>query len=813
MSSLIQDLRFAWRSLRRNPGFAILSTLTLALGIGATTAIFTVVNGVLLRPLPYAAPGQLANLWVDFGVGAQSLPAMSPGDFKDYQTRSRSFAMLAAGSGGQVVGATGALAGDGLETERVDVSAVTANFFPLLGVAPAYGRHFTAEEEQPGGPHVVILSHRLWMRRFGGEATVVGRAIRLDGVDQTVVGVMPEHFRLWLPAEAFLITDSEVWKPLQFNYSRIPPRNFTFFTVFGRLKPDVTFAEAQAEMSALAQQLREEHAVHESAGMQVRIVPLQEDVVKHARNPLVVLFVAVGFVLVIACANVAHLLLARATAREREIAVRGALGASRARLLRQLATESMLLAALGGAAGLVIAYLGTRALGWLQPANLPRLDGVRIDGTVVLFASGATLVTAFVFGLVPAMRAAAMELNRTLRATGSPSHAQTRVRNALVIAEMALALVLLIGAGLMVRSFFALQQAQLGFDPDRVLTFRLALPFPKYAEPQRRFAALRETERRLRALPGVTEVGLVSQLPLTGSGPLSPYAYDEATARNWESETSDGRNVSPSYFRAIGARLVAGRFFDEHDAQAGRRIIIDTTLAARAWPGQNPVGKRLQVAPNATPERFAEVIGVVEHIRAHDLSRPVRPQIYSLMGPAGRFDVVIRTSDDPSLLTRPVRDTMRQLDPEVPIDRLRPMSAYTSAALAETRLSLLLMSLFGAAALTLSCVGIYGLFSFVVGQRTREIGIRMALGQEPRQIRNLVLREGLRLIVIGTLIGSTASLVLTKSAAALLFQVRPADPYTFSAMAALLIVVALAGCWVPARRATAVNPLVALKQD
>jgi putative ABC transport system permease protein len=813
MSSLIQDLRFAWRSLRRNPGFAILATLTLALGIGATTAIFTVVNGVLLRPLPYAAPAQLANLWVDFGVGAQSLPAMSPGDFKDYQTRSRSFEMLAAGSGGQVVGATGALAGEGLETERVDVSAVTANFFPLLGVAPAYGRDFTAEEEKPGGPRIVILSHRLWTRRFGGDATIVGRTIRLDGLEQTVVGVMPESFRLWLPSEAFLITDSDVWKPLQFNYANIPPRNFTFFTVFGRLKPDVTFAEAQAEMSALAQQLRAEHAVHESAGMQVRIVPLQEDVVKHARDPLLVLFVAVGFVLVIACANVAHLLLARATTREREIAVRSALGASRARLLRQLATESMLLAALGGAAGLVIAYVGTRALGWLQPANLPRLDGVRIDATVVLFASGATLVTAFVFGLVPAMRSAAMELNRTLRATGSPSRAQTRVRSALVIAEMALALVLLIGAGLMVRTFFALQQAQLGFDPDRVLTFRLALPFPKYADPKLRLAALRETERRLRALPGVTEVGLVSQLPLTGSGPLSPYAYDEATARNWESETSDGRIVSPSYFRAMATRLVAGRIFDEHDAQAGRRIVIDTTLAARAWPGENPVGKRLQVAPNGTPERFAEVIGVVEHIRAHDLSRAVRPQIYSPMGAAGRLDVVIRASADPSLLSRPVRDTMRELDPEVPIDRLRPMSAYTSAALAETSLSLLLMSLFGAAALILSCVGIYGLFSFVVGQRTREIGIRMALGQEPRQIRNLVLREGLRLIAIGTLIGSAAGFVLAKSAAAMLFEVRPADPSTFSAMAALLIVVALAGCWVPARRATAVNPLVALKQD
>jgi predicted permease len=348
--------------------------------------------------------------------------------------------------------------------------------------------------------------------------------------------------------------------------------------------------------------------------------------------------------------NVAHLLLARATAREREIAVRGALGASRARLLRHLATESVLLAALGGAGGVVLAYFGARALGWLSPANLPRIDGVRIDGTVLRFAFGASLATAFVFGLVPAMRAAAVDLNRTLRATGSPSRVQTRVRSVLVVAEMALALVLLIGAGMMVRTFFALQQVRLGCDPGALLTFRVALPFPKYADGKLRLAALRETERRLLALPGVTAVGLVSQLPLTGSGPLSPYAYNEATARNWESETSDGRNVSPSYFRAMGTQLVAGRFFDEHDGSAGRRIIIDTTLAARAWPDESAIGKRLQVAPTGTAQPFAEVIGVVEHIRAHDLSRAVRPQIYTPMGAAGRLDVVIRTAGDPSSL-------------------------------------------------------------------------------------------------------------------------------------------------------------------
>jgi putative ABC transport system permease protein len=813
MSSLGRDLRFAWRSLRRSPGFAILATLTLGIGIGATTTIFTVVNAVLLKPLPYRSPDRIANLWVDFGVGAQSLPAMSPGDFRDYRERSRLFEMMAAGTGGQVVGGTGALMAAGVETERVDVSAVTANFFALLGVDPAYGRHFTSDEEKPGGPRVVILSHRLWTRRFGADPSIVGRTIRLDGFDQTVVGVMPREFRLWLPSEAFLITDSDIWKPLQFNYTNLPPRNFTFFTVFARLRPDVTFDQAQAELSGIARQLRAEHPELESGDMHVRVVPLQEDVVKHARRGLVMLFVAVGFVLVIACVNVAHLLLARATSREREIAVRGALGASRRRLLGQLATESLLLAAFGAATGLALAWSGNRALHRLNPPNLPRMDAVEIDGTVLLFALAASAVTAVFFGLVPALRAAGMELNRTLRGTGSPSRAHVRFRGVLMVAEMALALVLLIGAGLIVRSFLALQQVRPGFDADRVLTFRLALPLGKYPRPEPRIAVLRQIEDGLRALPGVTDVGLVSQLPLTGSGPLSPYAYNEATARNWESETSDGRNVSAGYFRAMGTRLLSGRFFDEHDTASQGRIIIDETLAARAWPGESAVGKRLQVQPTGSQAPFAEVIGVVEHVRAHDIARPVRPQIYTPIGPLVRLYVVVRTSGEPAALAGDVRTKMRGIDPDLPVDRVLPMTAYVSDALAQTRLSLLLMTLFGGTALLLSCVGIYGVFSYAVGQRTREIGIRMALGQEPRHIRNLVLREALRLSAIATAAGAAAAFLLTQAVSALLFQVTPGDPATFAVMTALLVAVALAGSYVPARRATAVNPIVALKLD
>ena len=814
MGTLRQDLSYAWRTLRRSPGFAAVAILTLGLGIGATTTIFTIVHGVLLRPLPsYREPHRIANLWVDFGVGAQSLPVMSPGDFRDYQQRSQSFEVLAAGSGAQIIGATGALTGTGGEPERVDVSPVTANFLPLLGVQPLYGRHFTAEEEALNGPRVVILSYGLWQRRYGGDPSIVGRSIRLDGVDQTVVGIMPRDFRLWLPAEAFLITDAQIWKPLQYNYANQPPRNFTLFTVFGRLKPGVTFAQAQAEMAGLARQLRAEHPVHEVGDMRIRVVPLQDDVVKHARQAIVSLFVAVGFVLLIACANVAHLLLARATSREREMAVRGALGATRARLLRQLATESVMLAAGGFAVGLVVARAGTQTLALLNPANLPKLEAVQIDGTALLFAAGASLLTAVIFGLVPALRAAGINLNRTLRATGSASQAQVRLRRLLMVGEMALALVLLIGAGLMVRSFVALQQVRPGFDPYGVHTFRTAFPTVKYPNGASRLAFLKQMEEQLRAIPGVTDVGFTTQLPLTGSGAMFPFAYNEATARNWESETSDGRFVSPDYFRALGTRLLAGRFFDAHDQPQHNRIIIDETLAAKAWPGENAVGKRLQVGPNGAPNNFAEVIGVVEHVRLHDVSRAVRPQVYRVFGAGGRPGVVIRASVNPVVISRQVEAVMKRLDPDLPLDRLQPMSVYVSDALAQTRLNLLVMSFFGGTALLLSCVGIYGLFSYSVSLRTREIGIRMALGQGAHSVRNEVLIEGLRMAAVSAAIGLVAAVLLTRSVSALLYGVKAADPATFASMAALLIVVALAGCYVPARRATRVNPIVALKTD
>ena len=815
MLTLAQDVRYALRVLLRSPGSTAASLLTLGLGVGAATAIFSIVNGVLLRPLAYREPERLANLWVDLGVGAQSLPAMSPGDYQDYKQRSRLFESLAAASGTNVVGSTGALSDNG-DVERVDVVPVTADFLPLLGVDPLHGRHFTADEEKPGGPQVVILSHRLWARRYASDPAIVGRRIRLDGIDQTVVGVMPASFRLWLPAEAFLVNDAQIWKPLQFNYANVPPRNFTFFTVFGRLKPGVTFPQAQAELEGIAAQLRAEHAVHESAGMRIRVVPLQQDVVKHARPALVTLFVAVGFLLLIACANVAHLVLSRATARERELAVRGALGASRRRLLQQLATESLVLALGGGVLGVAMAWIGTSWLVWMSPAGLPRVQSIGVDGAALLFALAASTVTALVFGLVPVIRGAAIDVNRTLRAGASPSasRAQVRLRGLLMVAEVALTLVLLIGAGLLVRSFVALQNVRPGFDADRVLTFRLSLPLARYTRPEMRAEFVRRLEEQLRKLPGVAHVGLTSQVPLTGSGSLSPFAYDEATARNWESATADGRGASPDYFRALGTRLLAGRFFDEHDRGANV-IIIDQTLAARAWPGENAVGKRLQIAPTGSPNPFAEVVGVTEHIRSQDLARDVRPQIFRPLISFGGTQpfVVVRTAADPAALVPEVRQVVASMDPEVPVDRALPMSAYVVDALAQARLTLLLMAGFGVVALIMAAVGIYGVIAYSVSQRTKEIGIRIALGQEPRQVRNQVVAQGLRLIAVSLVLGTAVALILARTASGLFYGIDPADPFTFVGMSLFLLTVAAVGCFVPARRATSVSPLSALKAE
>ncbi len=817
MLALLQDLRIAVRSLRRTPGFTLAAVLTLGLGIGATTTIFTVVNGVLLRPLPYAHADRIANIWNDFGDGAQSLPAVSPLDFRDYQQRSRTFETFAAASWGGVAGLRGNLTGIG-EPERVDISTVTANFFPLFGVTPAYGRNFLGTEEVPNGPHVVMLSDRLWRRRYGADPKVVGQAIQLDGVAYTVVGILPSDFRLALPAEAFLVTDAEIWAPLQFDYGQAPPRNYTFFTVFGRLRPDATFAQAQAEMDGIALQFRKEFPEHAGTNVRIRAVPLQADVVKHARPTLLVLLGAVALVLVIACANVAHLLLVRATVREGEFALRTALGASRWAVARQLLAESALLAAAGGALGLMVTTLALGLLRVLHPSNLPRLGEIDVDGRVLAFTALTCLVTTLTFGLAPALQAARNEPHRTLQAGGrsGTSTARQRVRHLLIVGEVALSVVLLVGAGLLMRSFVALQQVRPGFDASDVLTFQLALPAARYPTPVARRTFLMELERRLGDLPGARRVGAVSKLPLTGSGSLSPYAFDEATARNWESVTADGRPVAPDFFAAMNIRLLAGRPFTWDDgADKPPVIIIDETLARQAWPGQSAVGKQLQLGPTGQPNNMAEVVGVVEHARTHDLTRAVRPLIFYPMAqqtPLG-MDVAVETDVAPASLLGAVTGVVHEMDKDLAVTRAVPMTAYVSEGLAQARFSFLLMAALGGIALLLAAVGIFGVIAYTVTQRTREFGIRLALGEDPAQTRRGVIARGMGLVAPSIAVGLACSLLLTRFLGGLLYQVSPYDPLTLGGIAAVLMVVALAACYLPARRATSVDPAITLRSE
>ena len=817
MSTLGHDLRFALRALRRTPGFTIAAVAALALGIGATTTIFTVVNGVLLRPLRYEAPDRLVNIWNDLGEGAQSLPAVSPLDFRDYKERSRTIEDFAAAAEGNVANLRGNLTGEG-EPERADVVTVTANFFPLLGVRPMLGRQFTADEEVVNGPHVVMLSHRLWQRRYAADPALVGKTIQVDGVAHEVVGVLPRDFTLQLPTEAFQVTDADLWAPIQFDYGQPLPRNLTFFTVFGRLAPGVTMKQAQAEMSMIAEQFRSEFKEHEASNLRIRAVPLHDDVVKHARPALLVLLGAVGMVLLIACANVANLLLVRGTTRQAEFALRTALGASRGAMVRQVLTESLLLALAGGVLGLALTLAALAVLRGLQPANLPRLADIRMDGTVLAFTVIICAVTSVLFGLIPALRAAGTDPQEHLKSggRGGSSGDRRRARSLLIMAEVALSVVLLVGAGLLIRSFLALQRVDPGYQASDVLTFELSMPFGKYPGGPARRAFFRELRDKLEALPGVTTVGLVSQLPLTGSGPLSPFAYNEETARNFESVTADGRNVSPEYFEAMDAQLLAGRTFTYHDS-AGTPpvIIVDETLARLAWPGENAVGKQLQLQPTGTPNAFAEVVGVVEHMRQHDLTRDVLHQIYYPIGQGTPtvMTFVVETTLEPAALTATVRRTVDAMDPDLPVSRLTPMSTYLLEGQAQARFSLVLMSVLGGVALVLTAVGVFGVISYSVSQRTREFGIRLALGEDPRRTRLSVVSSGMRLVLISVGIGLVGSLAVTRLIEGLLYGVSPADPVTFLGIGLLLSAVALLACYLPARRATRVDPALTLRSE
>jgi putative ABC transport system permease protein len=806
MEPFFLDGKLALRALGKRWSFALLGMLTLAMGIGAVTAVFSVVKGVLLSPLPYEDSERIVILWHDLGNGAQSLPALNPLDLFDYRERAELFDDWTLATGFERI------LGADEEPELVDVGFVEANFFSFFGIEPLYGRSFTKEEDAPSGSRVAILSHRLWTRRFGSDPGVIGETVRLGGADCEIVGVLPATFRLLLPPEAFRLRDAEIWFPTQIDRNRLPPRNYTGFTGFGKVRPGVSFEQAQQEMDRLEAELKEEHAVHEAANLQVRAVPLHGDVVKRARPNLTLLLFAVGFVLLIACGNTAQLLLARWRGGERELAVRAAMGASRWRLSRLVGIESLILALGAGGLGVLFALAGLSFLPRFAESSLPRLDEVAIDRGVLAFAFLTSIVSAFAFSIVPAISLSKSNLALAMAEAGrsSSSRRQTRLRSALIVFEVSVSVMLLVATGLTVRSFAALLEAEPGFESKGLLTLRLSLPQPAYQGEEEREAFYHELLRRVSSLPGVLSVAAVNQLPLTGSGTLQPYAYDEETARNWESVTADERYVSAGYFGTMGTTLLGGREFTEDDTRIGglgRRVaIIDESLAEKAFPGRDAVGQLLRVEPLGHEDPFTEIVGVAEHQRLHDLTRRLLPQIFFPGGQWWSVSLVVRTASDPAVLVAPLRAQIDAVAKGVAVEDVASMDAIVRAARAPARLSLVLMMGFGVFAALLSAVGLFGVVSYTVSLRSVELSIRLALGATPVEIRRTVLGQGALLVTLALGIGLGGAALLGRFLSGLLYGVSPVDPVTYAGVAALLALVALVACWVPARRATHVDP-------
>ncbi|MCI0487334.1 MAG: ABC transporter permease [Blastocatellia bacterium] len=807
MDTLLQDLRYAIRVLIKKPAFTAVAVLALALGIGATSAIFSVVHAVLLRPLPYQDSDRLVLIWTDFGPDLPQNWVSGP-ELLDFRQRCTSFEGFTAMAWPSV-----ALTGAG-EPEQVQGAVVSANFFSLLGVQSALGHAF--DEDGPASEKVVVLSHGFWQRRFASDPSIIGKPLSLDGETRTVIGVMPAGFGV-LPPDAQSPKNIEIWAPIPFDYAQLN-RGSHFLRVIARLKPGVTIGQAKAEMSTIAKAMDKEF--YHSFGFGITVVPLLGHVVKDVKPALLVLLGAVGFVLLIACANVANLLLARAVTREREIALRQALGALPFRLIRQLLTESVVLAALGGAAGLLLAFAGLRALIAMAPEDIPRLNEIRIDPTVLGFTIAVSLVTGLVFGVVPALQASKTDPNQSLKEGGRGAGGSLRghlARNLLVVAEVALALVLLTGAGLLIRSFFELQKVDPGFNPANVLTMRLSLPDTTYPEGPQIEAFFQKALERIESLPGVEAAGAVSDLPLSGSYSSGTITIENplADADNASFE-ADRRSVSTDYFRAMGIALRRGRYFNDLDKADGpEAVIADEELAERFWPGEDPIGRRIKLGGPQSTSPWRTIVGIVAHVKDYDLSKEGREHVYfphSQRATNSMF-LTVRTAGDPMNLAGAVRNELRAVDPNQPVYEIAPMEQLVYASVGEPRFYMTLLGIFAAVALILAMVGVYGVMNYSVAQRTHEIGIRMALGAERADIIKLVVRQGLILASAGIVIGLVSSIVLTRLMESLLYEVSATDPFTFVAVALALALVAVIANLIPARRATKVDPMVALRYE
>jgi putative ABC transport system permease protein len=811
MGTILQDLRYGGRRLLKSPGFTVVAVVALALGIGANSAIFSVVNAVLLQPLPYREPDRLVILWetnpqlLDDYLKTHNEAA--PANFYDWLAQSRSFENLAAFRWRTFI-----LTG-GDTPEQVRGNAVTPNMFATLGVGPVLGRDFLPEEGQPGKDKEAILSYGLWQRRFGADPHVVNRQISVNGEPYTVVGVMPREFE-------FPRAESELWTPFAPADDLKTNRTSHFLYTRARLKPGVRLEQAQAEMDTIAARLRQQYPdADDQRG--VRVASLPAESVAQIRPALLILLAAVGFVLLIACANVANLMLARAAARQKEIAIRTALGAGRWRIVRQLLTESVLLSVLGGAAGLLLARWGVDLLLTSMPRQfalgIPGWSRIGLDYRVLGFTLAVSLLTGVLFGLFPALQASKSDLNETLKEGGRSSVASGRVRfrNALIVAEVTLSLVLLVGAGLMMRSIVRLMDVSPGFDPQNLITLELSLPQTQYAKKEQVANFYSELTRRVRELPGVESAATIDMMPMGGSGGTTAFMVEGRPAPPpGQYPEANARTASPGYFKTMRIPVLKGREFDEHDTpDSPLVVIINETFARKYWPGENPVGKRLLDPGNRFPP--VQIVGVVGDIKHWGLDDKAEEYLYtsSTQTPESSMFVVVRTAADPAGVTASVRNEVRALGRELPVYNIEPMSQRIVESTASRRLVMFLLSVFAGVALVLASVGIYGVMAYTVAQRTHEIGIRMALGAARGDILRLVVRQGMLLALAGVALGLMLSFAVTRFLSGLLFGVGANDPLTLVGVSLVLTLVALLACLIPARRAMKVDPLVALRYE
>jgi predicted permease len=802
LDSFTHDLRYGWRMLWQRPAFTLVAVLTLALGIGGPTAIFSVVNAVLLRPLPFPRADELVVVKDENGKTGETFPSVSPADFFDWQSQSQAFASLAAYSGWPLT------LFDADRPEVVPGTRVTEQFFQTLQVQPLLGRTFHPEEFRAGS-NVVVLSHRLWQRRFGGDPNIVGKTLMLADGRISVVGVMPPDFKLPDSAEA--------WLPVAQDSSEMRLRAARYFQAVARLKPQVTRTEAEAEMRTIAARLAQQYS-QSDANWSVRLAPLRETLVGDVRPALLILFGAVGLVLLIACANVANLLLARAATRQKELAIRAALGASRWRIMRQLVCESLLLAFIGGALGVLLAQWCVGTIVWLVPKDLrfPRIDEAHVDPSVLAFTCVVALLVGVILGLLPGLRTARTDLHESLKESSRSATASRRLqraRAAMVIAEISLTLMLLAGAGLLVKSFLKLQRVELGFNQEHLLVVPVSAAMPKYAEPQLRAAYFQQLAAQVESVPGVQSVATASCAPLMYTM-FFPFAIEGRTNPN-EVPQAWYNAISPNYFQLLGIGLRAGREFTEHDGADTLKVaVINETMRRRYFADADPVGKRLTINYLNTPLTF-EIIGVVRDIKQESLAAAPNAQIYVsyLQVPWFSTALIVRTTGAPGETLTSVQQSLRAFDPTQSGSNAKTMAELLSDTVAQPRFYSLLLGVFAALALLLAAIGIYGVIAYSVTQRTHEIGVRLALGAQAADVLRMVVRQGMTLVLFGVGVGLVGALAATRLLRSLLFDVSATDPVTFAAISLLLVAVAFIACYIPARRATKIDLLVALRYE